>query len=323
MTTRHNPRYLAICAIFRDEARYLEEWLHFHLAVGVEHFFLYDNHSSDGPETVLAPFVDAGLVTHISWPIPFHERAQSRAYADCLERTRGLNRWVAFIDIDEFLFSPTAMPLPAVLHRFEPFPGVVAHWQVYGSNGHEEMTDEPVIERFTRRAPTGWVRNRKVKSIVDPARAVRPICPHHFSYRDGELAVDETGRRIDFRRKSRYAKSIKRLYGCLGSFGPLFPIDPYKGADVGRPGVMVALLRVNHYPVKSREEFLFKARFKKERRRYDDVDYFAYHDRNEIDDPILVGYFERLQALNLDDDMTPGLTRPTHSRKPLLAGAAS
>lgn len=37
------PVYLSICAIFKDEAPYLPEWIEFHRSVGVERFFLYDN----------------------------------------------------------------------------------------------------------------------------------------------------------------------------------------------------------------------------------------------------------------------------------------
>jgi len=39
--------YLSICAIFKDEAPYLPEWIEFHRLVGVERFFLYDNGSGD------------------------------------------------------------------------------------------------------------------------------------------------------------------------------------------------------------------------------------------------------------------------------------
>ena len=44
-----------------------------------------------------------------------------------------------------------------------------------------------------------------------------------------------------------------------------------------------------------REEFLRKARFKKEKKRYEGLDYFAYHDRNEVYDPILERYLPDLQ----------------------------
>ena len=50
-------RYLVACAIFRDEAPYLAEWIAFHRLVGVEHFFLYDNGSTDDPRAVLDPLI--------------------------------------------------------------------------------------------------------------------------------------------------------------------------------------------------------------------------------------------------------------------------
>ena len=49
------PIYLAICAIFRDEAPFLDEWIAFHRLMGVEHFFLYDNGSVDNPRSNSRP----------------------------------------------------------------------------------------------------------------------------------------------------------------------------------------------------------------------------------------------------------------------------
>ena len=62
--------YLSACAIFRDEAAYLAEWIAFHRLVGVEHFFLYDNGSADHPEAVLAPYLAEGEVTLVPGPFP-------------------------------------------------------------------------------------------------------------------------------------------------------------------------------------------------------------------------------------------------------------
>ena len=97
---RHGPRYaplsfkigaptvqgaptvaLALCAIFRDEALYLEEWLQFHHIHGVEHFYLYDNGSADDPLGVLDPWVGRGAL-----PADARTSQQLPAYADCLRR---------------------------------------------------------------------------------------------------------------------------------------------------------------------------------------------------------------------------------------------
>src|SRR5262249_5206703 len=155
---------------------------------------------------VLAPYVADGCVDVRPWPVPFHRSAARQAYADCLERVRGQVRWLTCIDLDEFLFTPEQWSLPPLLQEYERFPGVVVRWQVYGSSGHERASPEPVIARFTRRAPGDWIRNRRVKSIVDPARALAPVSCHHFAYRDGALAVDERKESVELTPRPRFKK---------------------------------------------------------------------------------------------------------------------
>ena len=59
---------LAVCAIFKDCAPFLKEWIEYHRMLGVEHFYLYDNSSTDHPETVLAHYVSEEVVTVFDWP---------------------------------------------------------------------------------------------------------------------------------------------------------------------------------------------------------------------------------------------------------------
>ncbi len=101
------PIGLAVCAIFLDEAPYLAEWVSFHRIQGVERFYLYDNRSSDDWRSELRPEIEAGIVEVQHWPfVP----GMLSAYEDCLRRHRDDARWIAFLDIDEFLFSPPASP---------------------------------------------------------------------------------------------------------------------------------------------------------------------------------------------------------------------
>jgi hypothetical protein len=172
--------YLAACAIFRNEARYLAEWVAFHRIVGVEHLFLYNNLSDDGYAEVLAPFVAEGSATLIDWP---SYPAQNQAYDDCVERTRGEWRWVAFIDLDEFLFSPRIRPVPELLTQFEHLPGVGVPWAQFGTSGHSTPPPGLVIENYTKRR-VGRRNLRQFKSLVDPAAVRRCLGPHSFQYAD-------------------------------------------------------------------------------------------------------------------------------------------
>ena len=48
MFKRKYPFYLTLCAIAKNEGRYLQEWIEYHKMLGVEKFFIYDNESAWG-----------------------------------------------------------------------------------------------------------------------------------------------------------------------------------------------------------------------------------------------------------------------------------
>jgi hypothetical protein len=231
--------------------------------------------------------------------IPLGQGGQGWAYADGLERARGRTRWLAFIDLDEFLFSPGPTPLPDVLREYEDHPGVVVNWQVYGSSGHTAKPDGLVIESFVKRARIQWVRNRRIKSIVDPTRAVRPIGPHFFEYADGALAITEDHEPVSVISVDPWTRRMRRGISRL----PLIETDPYAIRQSSVKQVSVGRLRLNHYAVRSRQEFEQKtARHGSSRLA---PRYFAYHDRNEVHDPALLSSAgevrARLAALQDDD----------------------
>jgi Glycosyltransferase family 92 len=181
------PINLAVCAIFRDEARYLAEWVTFHRLQGVERFWLYDNLSQDDWRAALAPELASGIVTVTRWP---DEPGQLSAYADCLERHRYDVRWLAFIDVDEFLFSPTGQLLPEVLRAYDSYPGVVVNWRMYGMNGYADAPAGLVTENYLMRARDDYSDNSWVKSIAYPRKARLTHSPHQFDYRGIPVGED-------------------------------------------------------------------------------------------------------------------------------------
>jgi hypothetical protein len=190
--------YLAGCAIYKNEAHCLGEWLEFHRLVGFEKFYLYDNASTDHHHEVLEPFVRDGFVELIDWPVV---PGQIPAYQHCLRRARDEARWVGFFDVDEFCFSPLGRPVPEVLGEYESHAGVGVCIVLFGTSNHVEKPDGLVTENYVLRESKP--RNH-VKSIVDPRRTVECMSPHYFRYLQPiwpgiwaeVLAVDERRRDI-------------------------------------------------------------------------------------------------------------------------------
>lgn len=164
------PHILAICAIFRDEARFLDEWIRFHAGVGVSQFFLYDNGSRDHFRDVLRPFMEDGLVTLEHWPT---RPGQRSAYLDFLRRRWRIARWTAFIDIDEFVFSPRQVDIRPILESYADVPSLFVHSLDFGSSGHQVPPLGSLIEAYTKCA-----RSQSGKSIVNP-RLARNVSQSH------------------------------------------------------------------------------------------------------------------------------------------------
>lgn len=284
--------YLSICSIFRNEAPYMREWIEFHRLMGVEHFFLYNNLSDDNYIEVLEEYIENGIVTLRDWPEPWGKGIQPRMYGQCLEQDGSKCRWIAFIDLDEFLFAPGSGSLQATLKDFESFPGVVVNWQNYGSSGYKNKPDGLVIERFTMKAKTDWIRNRHVKSIVDPAKVQSTLGAHVFIYRNGESAVTENYEPVKVVKSWDPVRRMKRLLiGIL----PDMPLDPYAIYNCSVKSVSVNKLRINHYVVKSEEEALEFLKHHSHDKNLNRVDRFRYHDRNDVRDDILHAYVPELK----------------------------
>jgi hypothetical protein len=279
-----NVWYLSAVAAIKNEADHLEEWLAFSLLEGVEHVLLYDNGSTDNSRDVLQPWLEAGIVELIDWPVHWKDAAQTKAYLDALGRLRGRTRWAAFIDPDEFLFSPTGRSLPNILARYEAHAGVVVNWQCYGSSGHKSRPAGLTIENYTRRARTFWARNRRVKTIVDPTLAVRPRGGHLFEVRPGRSLVTEDFKPVHICRSKNGRRRLRHLAARL----PYLPFDPYSVMRPSPEQVSVSELRINHYVVRSDEERLLKYKDRDTMLSRDRRSHALYHDRNEVEDPILV-----------------------------------
>ena len=143
---------LSVVAILKNEGSYLKEWLDYHLMAGVDHFYLYDNDSSDNQAEVAAPYVEAGLVDYFSLP---GKVMQYIAYNDALKRFKFQSRYISFIDLDEFIFPKTNQGIVEVfaeiLSRDQNAAGLAMHWQCFGSGGQEKADhSRGVLERFTR-----------------------------------------------------------------------------------------------------------------------------------------------------------------------------
>jgi hypothetical protein len=102
----------------KDTRQRLVEWIEFHLMVGLDHIYVYDNSGAHTNETTLADILSrypSSKVTRIDWPslvcnnnIPAHDNTGERSsqYAaenSCRTRAAPFTEWIASFDTDEYL----------------------------------------------------------------------------------------------------------------------------------------------------------------------------------------------------------------------------
>lgn len=153
--------FLSVCAIFKNEAKYLKEWIEYHRLVGVDHFYLYNNNSSDRPDKVLKSYIDKGIVTLINWPdrlghqrdtfmwslgvqIPAYENA---IYWTALKKTE----WLAVLDVDEFLIPIEGNALIDMLVKYKQYPGVILTRTYYNASVSDSMSNKNLVIKSVRR----------------------------------------------------------------------------------------------------------------------------------------------------------------------------
>ena len=181
---------LAISTIVRNEASDLDEWLEFHCMMGVEHFYIYNNGSTDGTAEKLQQSPHADRITVIDWANflsgwegvagPFG-RMQRLAMLHSIANYGHLTEWMAFIDVDEFLYPAKADTLLDILAEYDDLESLSVYWNMFGTSNHLGRPDGLVTESYTWRCRrrAGPHKNLcRVKTIVRP-RAVRGVHNTH------------------------------------------------------------------------------------------------------------------------------------------------
>jgi hypothetical protein len=253
---------LAICAIAKNENSSIQEWIYFHRVVGVEHFYIYDNDSVIPLKETLSKEIIAGFVTCIDFP---GLSKQMPAYNDCLKNYWKDNKWIAFIDCDEFLLPKGGYSVPDLLSKYYyNYGSLQVNWVVFGSNGHIEQPNGLVMENYTKASTGAYKSNLHTKAIVQSACIKHAgTNPHYFVLHSGFEAVNEKCEKVS------------------GAFS--------KSHSVNR-------IQLNHYTIKSLEDF--KAKIAKGRADAAHLPTVKMEDFVETDRNCIIDNFEILKYVD-------------------------
>ncbi|MCL2283845.1 MAG: glycosyltransferase family 92 protein [Fibromonadales bacterium] len=227
-------RDIAFCAIIKDEARYLDEWLAYHYLIGVEHFYITDDNSTDNIQEVLQKWIKKGLVTYMKVDeflrtSSVRQIISNLTYCDVLK-----NNWkyLGFLDIDEFFVPPNGNIVDFLGTIPEEIASIYIRWVFFGlSDKSEGFLTERCLNHSNYFAGNG-------KSIVNPRNVAinAKTNPHMFHPVPGAKILD-----FDFS-PAQWSEDLS-----------FFKDIPITAENANLP-------RINHYFGKSKQEIEAKQR---------------------------------------------------------------
>lgn len=268
----------------RNEAGYVVEWVAYYRALGFNQIIIYDHQSTDGTTALCTALARAGLIRHVPWTDqPDDQNAQIPAYRQAADICG--TDWLCCLDADEFLCLEHADTIHELLATAGvPSMPIALSWRNFGSGGAVRREAGLVIDRFTRFGGPEHRSTTHIKTLAPVALIAEGAVVHVHGWL---LAPDQ------------------HYVNACGD-----RIEVYQHTFVDPPWWRCAW--INHYLIKSREEFTAKKRRGRVDRRegdpekhsQDEDNYFHPLDNNEFEDlaihrirPRVIAEIERLNSV--------------------------
>lgn len=214
------PKYCVAATQLQNCAPFVKTWIEYHMSIGIEYFYIYDNNSQDVEylKRNLAPYP----VTYIRWPYPYGIPKKSGLSGQTCAQNHALYKYdhafVALTDVDEYIHS-TKSSLMKELQKVDinTHSGILMCCQWFGCAKKEPYTPDDFLEKlvYRKNGPQTHKPGHGPKSIVSP-RAVDIFSVHRVSKGKPMIHIDADTLRfnhyftltIDVYRKHKSRKSV-------------------------------------------------------------------------------------------------------------------
>jgi hypothetical protein len=175
----------AICCAIKDERYYLKEWIDYHLAKGIDYIHLYEDIGSESHRDICECYSNVYLHSLDECiKIDVNDGyKQKKLFTYFIEHYKDKYDWVAFIDIDEFIFTENNKDIKGILSEYSDKTGIFMFWKMFNSNGLINNPSHRVVGVFTEEYPLTKSIDFPFKSFVN--LKMKPIMETHHKVKDG------------------------------------------------------------------------------------------------------------------------------------------
>jgi hypothetical protein len=272
-------KLILVTSILHNEIIYIDEWINFHLKQGADIIYIYICYIKDETkdntlfDTIAKKYKNN---TNINFNYKKHYDFVHIIEFLTYEKSKYLDSWVSVLDVDEFLYSPIKdKSIKDIIYEYEEkdISAVLVNWKCFGSN-NLDAKPEKVLPSYTTCSDEKKAINFTCKSITKISAIINLRNAHWFRLKPGLVYYTTNGvtqhdnilQHLDII-NTEYIDNLKQVFNIEG-------ISPYNKNSVTHivyPEDNPKLV-VNHYILRSKEEYMLKIRNNPQR-----------HDRYNID----------------------------------------
>ena len=187
---------VALFSMAKMESNYVEEWAKYHLALGFDRIYLYDNEDKPTYSKILQKYKNNITV------IPFPGVAKKGGMQNICIFHFTINflkkhEYVMHIDLDEFVCLKKHSNIKDFINHFfidKTLAAIAFNWVFFGSNGHIDYTNQPVTQRFTKCQEGS---DKHIKLLVKTQYFKRYHGCHVIFSIDGTFTKDTKGKIVE------------------------------------------------------------------------------------------------------------------------------
>lgn len=181
-----------ICTVIKDEQEYLEDWIKYHLELGIDKIFILEDIDSTSHKYITDKYIDnVELYTYDKFGFT-EKQKQLTLLNTLLKYLKSLKEfdWCFVIDADEYItLENENEKLTDILDLFKDYSEVVIFWKNFGTNGHIHKPDYSKVnsyrEYYTKECDySNFDKHCNVinKFIVNLNKEFNPKCNFHHHH---------------------------------------------------------------------------------------------------------------------------------------------
>ena len=189
---------VCISTVIKNERQYLDEWIQYHMELGVDHIFIFEDIDSETHEDITEKYdkvtlsrIDSILSEpHIklikNWKTSKANNPQYIYIKQMLLYIQ-LNYdydWCFIIDNDEFITLENSEDLHKVVSLYNNYDAFIMQWKCYGASNHISKPDYSkggLVYNY-KKIMSGWVPNKSLESTTKTCYNLKTYKPNFFKY---------------------------------------------------------------------------------------------------------------------------------------------